>query len=103
MPRTVPGVELKQRPKGEEAPRQAVAQDDNIYYQYEVAKICAEMPRPNVSGEKWGGFDTERLRIAGLYRHILERLRYLHICTPNYCLKSRASCRAFLSVAGAKF
>jgi hypothetical protein len=58
------------------------------------------MPRPDVSGDKWGGYDIERLRIAGLYRHILERLRYLHICTPNYCLKGRASCRFSGNIEG---
>ena len=93
MPRTVAGNELKQRPKGEKESPQSVKQDDNLYYQSEIGKIIAEMPRPDVSGDKWGGYDIERLRIAGLYRHILERLRYLHICTPNYCLKGRANCR----------
>ncbi len=95
MPRTVVGNELKQRPKGEREQPQSVKQQDNLYYEYDIGKIVAEMPRPDVSGAEWGGFDIERLRIAGLYRHILERLRYLHICTPDYCLKSRASCRFF--------
>ena len=95
MPRTVAGNELKQRPKGEEEAPQPVKKDDNLYYKFEIAKIVAEMPRPDVSGDGWGGFDNERLRIAALYRHILERLRYLHVCTPNYCLKGRASCRFF--------
>ena len=97
LPRTVNGVELKQRAKDEEVPKQQDRQEDNVYHMFEVNKICAEMPRPNLVAADipWGGFTLERLRIAALYRHILERTNYLHVCTPNYCMKGRSTCRFF--------
>ena len=45
------------------------------------------MVRPNVSGTNWGGYDIEKLRIAGLARAIQQRLPYCHPCNPLYCLK----------------
>ena len=57
--------------------------------------VSAEMPRPTVSPGDWGGYDVDMLRIAALSRTILIRLKYLHICSPVYCLKDRSSCRFF--------
>ena len=42
--------------------------------------MTAELVRPNVSGAHWGGFDLDRLRIAGLARAVQTRLPYLHHC-----------------------
>lgn len=97
--RTIIGNDLRQRDKKDEhiAPqKEGERQEDNIYHDYEVARISAEMPRPNVTfegGMRWGGYDLDKLRIAGFARHLLERLPYLHVCTPHYCLKNRARCR----------
>ena len=74
-----------------------VGQEDSVYQFAEVARVSAEMPRPDVSSEgvKWGGFDWDTLRIAGLARAILVKLNYLHVCSPSYCLLNRATCRFF--------
>jgi len=93
IPRTVKGKDLKQRDKEHEVPPQVQKQEDNIYHLFEAARISGEMPRPFVGGDNWGGYDIERLRIAGLARHCLERLNYMHVCTPHYCLKNRSCCR----------
>ncbi len=95
IPRTVAGNELKMRNSDHKMTPQAVYQEDNLYHMYECGRVTAEMPRPNVAGDRWGGYDVERLRIAGLARLVLERLPYLHRCTPTYCLKDRGSCRFF--------
>ena len=57
--------------------------------------MVAELVRPDVSGENWGGYNLEKLRVAGLARAVQTRLPYLHHCTPLYCLKNRATCRFF--------
>ena len=93
IPRTVAGSELKPRSAEQKITPQAEYQEDNLYHKYECGRISGEMPRPNVGGDIWGGFDIERLRIASLARLVLERLPHLHRCTPNYCLKDRGSCR----------
>ena len=95
IPRTVAGTELKMRSCEQKIAPQAEYQEDNLYHKFECGRVSAEMPRPNVAGDNWGGYDVERLRIAGLARLVLERLPYLHRCTPNYCLKGRSSCRFF--------
>ena len=95
IPRTVAGNELKMRGSDQKITPQAEYQEDNLYHKYECGRVTAEMPRPNVAGDGWGGYDVERLRIAGLARLVLERLPYLHRCTPAYCLKDRGSCRFF--------
>ena len=61
-----------------------------------TARVSAEMPRPDVTsntGGLWGGWDVETLRIGALARSILIKLNYCHVCTPNYCLRNRSSCR----------
>ena len=60
-----------------------------------MGRVSAEMPRPTVTPGDWGGYDVDMLRIAALSRTILIRLKYLHICSPVYCLKDRSSCRFF--------
>ena len=100
-PRTVSGKGPKQRPptdKPDLSPsRSDPKQDweDSIYQFAEVGRISGEMPRADVSGANWGGYDAESLRIAGLARSKLARLGYLHSCTPSYCLKDRCCCRFF--------
>ena len=64
------------------------------YHRAEVGRVNAEMVRPDVSGENCGGYDYEKLRIAGLARAIQSRL-YLHSCTSKYCLQNRTTCRFF--------
>ena len=75
-----------------------------------MAKVSGEMVRPIVTHGDWGGFDVEMLRIGALARTVLVRLkcpavvvmsvrrhsrdmfliaRYLHVCSPVYCLKDR--------------
>ena len=70
-------------------------QFDNVYQHAHVGQISAEMVRPDVTGEAWGGYDVEKLRMAGLARAVQMRLPYLHHCNPAYCLKDRSSCRFF--------
>ena len=66
-------------------------QEDSVYQFAEVARLSAEMPRADISGEDWGAYDVETLRIAGLCRTVLIRLNYCHVCTPLYCLKGAAN------------
>ena len=54
-----------------------------------MGPITAELVRPMVSGENWGGYDIDKMRIAGLARAVQCRLPYLHACTSLYCLKNR--------------
>ena len=91
--RTVPGTEPRQRPLD-----QTVKQEDNVYQHAEVGPITAEMVRPDVSGIRWGGYDLEKLRIAGLARAVQMRLPYTHVCSAFYCLKNRSSCHFFFRV-----
>ena len=73
-------------------------QEDSLYQLSEIARISGEMPRPDVSTTssiKWGGYDWDSLRIAGLARGVLTKLNYMHVCTPASCLLNRASCRFF--------
>ena len=65
-----------------------------MYYKAEVARITTEMVRPFVGGDKWGSYEFQHLRIAGLARIIQARL-YLHTCSTKYCLQNRSSCRFF--------
>ena len=69
-----------------------------MYYNAEVARVNAEMVRPDVNtledGTRWGGYNVGMMRIAGLARTIQSRL-YIHTCSPKYCLQGRTSCRSF--------
>ena len=70
-------------------------QEDSLYQMAEVARVSGEMPRADVtSGDvKFGGYDYDSLRVAGLARAVLVRLGYCHTCSPNYCLLNRSCCR----------
>ena len=91
--RVVPGHEPKQRPRDSVVPSLSERHEDNVYQTHHVGPMTAEMVRPDVSGPGWGGYDVEKLRIAGLARAIQSRLPYCHACNPAYCLKDRTSCR----------
>ena len=97
VPRTVKGNGPKQRPLSSpqmQSPHKI--QHDSCYQLAEMGRVSAEMPRPTVThGGDWGGYGADVLRIAALARTILIRLKYLHICSPVYCLKDRSSCRFF--------
>ena len=95
LERIVPGHEPRQRPRDSNVPPLDEWQADNVYQTHHVGPIIAEMVRPNVSGTSWGGYDVEKLRIAGLARAIQQRLPYCHPCNPLYCLKDRTACRFF--------
>ncbi len=93
--RTAPGTEPRQRPLDQKVEPLRQKQEDSVYQHAHVGLITGEMVRPDVSGEHWGNYDAEKLRIAGLARAIQTRLPYLHSCTPLYCLKNRSACRFF--------
>ena len=80
IPRTAPGTEPRQRPLGQKVDPLKVFQHDHVYQAAHVGPITAEMVRPDVSGDNWGGYDLDRLRIAGLARAVQTRLPYLHHC-----------------------
>lgn len=89
-PRTVSGNGPKQRPLGSPAPPQQQpqrVQHDSCYQLAEMGRVSAEMVRPTVTPGDFGGYDVEMLRMAALARTMLIRLKYLHICSPVYCLK----------------
>ena len=95
IPREAAGTEPRQRPRNQLVEPLKEYQEDNMYYKAEVGRIWTEMVRPNVAGERHGGFgDYQKLRIAGLARAIQTRL-YLHRCSRKYCLEKRTSCRFF--------
>ena len=64
-------------------------QHDSCYQLSEMGRVSAEMVRPTVAPGDFGGYDVEMLRVAALARTMLIRLKYLHICSPVYCLKER--------------
>ena len=70
-----------------------------MYIRAHCGRVTAEMVRPSVHGPTYGGFTYEKLRIAGLARHIQTRM-YLHSCSPVYCLKNRSSCRFHINTYG---
>ena len=92
-----PGVDGKQRPFDQCVPVLQTYQEDSLYQMAEIARVSGEMPRADVSSGdiKFGGYDYETLRVAGLARSVLIRLGYLHVCSPNYCLLNRSCCRFF--------
>ncbi len=99
VPRVVPGREPRQKAPSDrpvDALVEADYQEDSLYHLFECGRVLAEMVRPNVAGENWGGYrDRECLQLAGLARAIQIKLRYPHVCTPQYCLKDRSCCRFF--------
>ena len=100
VPRTAPGTDPRQRPVGQVVhplpPHERV--EDHVYHVAHVGRITAELVRPDVTPTEtdlWGGYDVEKLRIAGLARGIQTRLPYLHNCSGLYCLKNRSTCHFF--------
>lgn len=92
-PRTVKGHGPKQQ-KTCSAPTTGVStqcsevQHDSCYQLAEMGRVSAELPRPIVTPvDHFGGYDIEMLRVGALARTMLIRLKYLHICSPVYCLK----------------
>lgn len=99
VPKASLGATDKQRPH-DQAVRKLDAdefQEDSIYQLADIARVAGEMPRPDVSSTSvpWGGYDYDSLRVAGLARSVLIRLGYCHVCSPNYCLLNRSTCRFF--------
>ena len=94
IPRTAPGTQSRQRPRAQvvEALSESNYKEDEIYHHAYVGRVVTEMVRPHVPGPEHGGFNYEKLRIAGLARHIQTRI-YIHSCSPVYCLKGRSTCR----------
>ena len=88
IPRTAPGSEPRQRPSDQKVEPLKHYQEDDCYHSAEMARIRAELVRPDLSGgeDLAGGYDVESLRVAALARAIQTRLPYLHSCTTNYCL-----------------
>ena len=97
MDKRTPGVDGKQRPADQPVPLLQRYQEDSLYQMAEIARISGEMPRANILSDdvKFGGYDCESLRVAGLARAVLVRLGYCHTCSPNYCLLNRQCCRFF--------
>jgi len=94
--RATPGREPRQRPSSQVIKPLEPHVEDSIYQMFECGRVLAEMVRPSLDGEKWGGYaDVDHLRIAGLARSIQVKLKYPHMCSPAYCLKDRSSCRFF--------
>ena len=70
IPRTAPGIEPRQRPQGQTVEPLDHLQHDHVYHKAHVGPITAELVRPDVGGKDWGGYDLEKLRIAGLARAV---------------------------------
>ena len=66
---------------------QGRVQHDTCYQMFDMGRVSGEMVRPIVTPGDWGGYDVEMLRIGALARTVLVRLKYLHVCSPVYCLK----------------
>lgn len=96
--RRFPGTENRQRPQSQEVKKLTTYQEDHVYQAAQLGRIITEMVRPSVKGivdrRRYGGWDYERLRIAGLARSIQTKMA-LHSCTTKYCLQNRSSCRFF--------
>ena len=97
IPKTTTAAGPKQRPRDQTVHELTGAeyQEDSFYQLARAGRVSAEMVRPNISGPAWGGYDCQKLRIAGLARSIQYRMPYLHTCSPSYCMKDRSSCRFF--------
>ena len=66
IPRQVPGCEPRQRPLSQKVEPLPAPVEDHCYQSTYMARIRAELVRPDVTGPKWGGYTTERMRIAFL-------------------------------------
>ena len=84
VPRVVPGHEPRQRPADQTVAPLDDPHEDNCYHQVHMARVNAELVRPNVGGEKFGGFDhVEKLRVAFLARAVQTRLPRSQCCSPR--------------------
>ena len=96
--RAVRGAGQKQRPKTSEAVAVEPYQEDEVYYQNQLARVVAELVRPDIrsvdDGSPWGGYTFDKLVVAGFARAVQTRA-YIHECSPKYCLKGRSCCRFF--------
>ena len=54
VPRTTPGAKPKQRPADQAVSPLTHVHEDDMYHRSEMARVTAEMVRPNVSGGWWG-------------------------------------------------
>ena len=91
-PRTVKGHGPKQQklcsaPATGVSTQRSEVHHDSCYQLAEMGRVSAELPRPIVTPVDFGGYDIEMLRVGALARTMLIRLKYLHICSPVYCLK----------------
>ena len=133
VPRHTLGTDNRQRPQSQQVVDLANYQEDNLYHAAHVGRIQTEMARPFVGGvvdkRHYGGWDHERLRIAGLARATahgtidapplsvpttarpldckeaggrdrIQTKMALHCCTTRYCLQSRSTCRFFFPTGG---
>ena len=55
VPRSAPGSDIRQRMKDQVVEPLQQRHEDSVYQLHEVARVRAEMVRPNVAGPKWGG------------------------------------------------
>ncbi len=62
--RAVRGAGQKQRPKTSEAVAVEPYQEDEVYYQNQLARVVAELVRPDVrsvdDGSPWGGYTFDK-------------------------------------------
>ncbi len=67
VPRVVPGKEARQKAPSDKPVDALVGdeyQEDSLYHLFECGRVLAEMVRPNVAGENWGGYrDRECLAL----------------------------------------
>lgn len=68
-PQDMPHPELPRDTDGK-----PITHEDSIYHKFECGRVLGEMVRPDVSGQSWGGYGAELLRIAGLARAIQIKL-----------------------------
>ena len=81
IPRVAPGTEPRQRPLDQEVKPLTEKIEDACYHRSHMARVTAELVRPDVSGNKWGGYDLDQMRVAFLARAVQTRLPYIHFCT----------------------
>ena len=76
--REVVGASLKQRPSASEAKVLEKYQEDEMYYNFKMARVCAELIRPDVRGiddeqRPWGGYEFDSLVVTGYARAVQTR------------------------------
>ena len=71
-------------------------QYDSCYQLNEMGRVSAEMVRPIVTPRNFGNYDIESLRIGGLARTILIRLKYPVVARICVCLTYARHMRAYV-------